>query len=251
MSEYGGNSKMKLNRACERIWYSMYEEERDRPCLGYILGDRWSLAVDAGHSDAHVEEFYEALEQAGLPLPSVTVLTHWHWDHSFGMHAIHGISIANEATARHLEDFSARVRADGGREFLSLDPSIRKEYANNRPVVITAPDVVFEKRLDLDPGNIKAVLLRSVSPHTDDALLVYIPEDKVLFVGDAQLGEFPSWRMDYDRLYALGKKIRETSGQKRTRTSWLCLKSGSLGRNFFYSLCRGRAFYAFFFKRIL
>ena len=76
---------MELIQVSDRVWYSMYEEERDRPILGYVRGDRWSLAVDAGHSDAHVKGFYEALEKEGLPLPSVTVLTHWHWDHTFGM----------------------------------------------------------------------------------------------------------------------------------------------------------------------
>ena len=69
---------MELIRVSDRVWYSMYEAERDRPCLGYVRGDRWSLAVDAGHSDAHVEEFYDALRRAQLPLPSVTVVTHWH-----------------------------------------------------------------------------------------------------------------------------------------------------------------------------
>ena len=69
---------MALIRLTERIWYYPYEEARDRPNLGYIRGDRWSLAVDAGHSDAHVAEFYQALYEAGLPLPKLTVLTHWH-----------------------------------------------------------------------------------------------------------------------------------------------------------------------------
>ena len=79
---------MKLERLTERIWVYPYEEERDRPNLNYIRGDRWSLAVDAGHSESHVREFYQALEDEGLPMPELTVLTHWHWDHTFGMHAI-------------------------------------------------------------------------------------------------------------------------------------------------------------------
>ena len=54
---------VKLIKINDRIWYSMYEEERDRPCLGYVRGDHWSLAVDAGHSDAHVKEF----RYAGAP----------------------------------------------------------------------------------------------------------------------------------------------------------------------------------------
>ena len=47
---------MKLNRLTQRIWVYPYEEERDRPNLSYIRGDRWSLAVDAGHSAEHTEE---------------------------------------------------------------------------------------------------------------------------------------------------------------------------------------------------
>ena len=63
-----------LKRLSDRIWYYPMEEERDRPNLGYIRGDNWSLAVDAGHSEAHTREFYEALEENGLPLPKLTVI---------------------------------------------------------------------------------------------------------------------------------------------------------------------------------
>ena len=59
---------MKLNRLSERVWFFPYEEERDRPNLGYVRGDRWSLAVDAGHSEDHVRAFYRALEEENLPL---------------------------------------------------------------------------------------------------------------------------------------------------------------------------------------
>ena len=79
-----------------------YETERDRPNLGYVKGDNWSLAIDAGHSAAHTREFYALLEKENLPLPSMTVLTHWHWDHTFGMHAVNGLCIATELTDRHL-----------------------------------------------------------------------------------------------------------------------------------------------------
>ena len=48
--------------------------------LGYIRGERYSLAVDAGNSRRHVEKFYAALDAAELRRPDFTVLTHWHWD---------------------------------------------------------------------------------------------------------------------------------------------------------------------------
>ena len=67
-----------LKKLTDRIWYFPFEEERDRPNMGYIRGDKWSLAVDAGHSAAHTQAFYKALQENGLPLPEITVLTHWH-----------------------------------------------------------------------------------------------------------------------------------------------------------------------------
>lgn len=64
---------MELKQLTERVWFMPYEEERDRPNLGYIKGDNWALAVDAGHSEEHVNQFYALLEKEGLPLPDLTV----------------------------------------------------------------------------------------------------------------------------------------------------------------------------------
>ena len=44
---------MELYKLSNRIYYSSYEQQRDRPSLGYIYGDNFSVAVDAGHSDNH------------------------------------------------------------------------------------------------------------------------------------------------------------------------------------------------------
>ena len=112
---------MKLTRLTERIWYLPLETERDRPCLCYVRGDRWSLAVDAGHSAVHTADFYRALEQEGLPLPSLTVLTHWHWDHTFGMHAVHGLTLANRLTNEYLKAVQTRMEREGTDWFFALD----------------------------------------------------------------------------------------------------------------------------------
>lgn len=104
---------MTMSRLTERIWVCPYEEERDRPNLCYIKGDNWSLAVDAGHSEDHTKEFYLVLEKEGLPLPKLTVLTHGHWDHTFGMHAVHGLCLANERTNQYLNKFRKRLEAEG------------------------------------------------------------------------------------------------------------------------------------------
>jgi glyoxylase-like metal-dependent hydrolase (beta-lactamase superfamily II) len=201
-------TNMELKRLTERIWYYPFEGERDRPNLGYIRGDRWSLAVDAGHSDAHVEEFYAALEREGLPLPALTVLTHWHWDHTFGLHRIHGLSLANGATNRHLRDFRQKVNEKGPQAFLSLDESIRLEYAGGRPIRIRTADLEFENALDMDAGNCPIRVFRTEAPHTDDSTLVHAVGERVLFLGDATCDSFQEGIWDAALALRLHSAIR-------------------------------------------
>ncbi len=211
---------VKLIKINDRIWYSMYEEERDRPCLGYVRGDHWSLAVDAGHSDAHVKEFYEALRKESLPLPTLTVITHWHWDHAFGMHKICGLSVANTITNRHLKEFSDEIQVEGVNKFLSLDPSIQKEYADGRKVVIVPADIEYTGKMDLDLGGISVRLFQSISPHTDDTTLVYLPEKRFLFVGDSISGVFPTWKRDPKKTKELMRTLEKTDADTCLGGHW-------------------------------
>ena len=198
---------MKLRQLTDRVWFYPMEEERDRPNLGYIRGDRLSIAVDAGHSDAHVGEFYSALVREGLPLPDLTVLTHWHWDHTFGLHAIHGLSLANTLTNRHLKDFREKVRQNGPEEFLALHESIRREYAGDRPVRIVPADMEYSGEMLLDAGNCPVRVFQAAAPHTDDSTLIEVTGEKVLFLGDAASGVFPTWEKDRSLCRKLARTI--------------------------------------------
>ena len=185
-----------FKRLSQRVWILPFEEERDRPNLGYVRGDRLALAIDAGHSDDHIGLFYRALEGAGLPLPDLTVLTHWHWDHTFAMHAVHGLTLANARTDTYLRDFKERVRREGAGVFLSLHESVRREYAGNRPVVVAPADMVFSGEMRIDLGNCPVRAFQAEAPHTDDSTFIYLPVEKALFVGDAIYGAFPEWARD-------------------------------------------------------
>lgn len=192
---------MELVKVTDRIWYYPFEKERDRPILGYVKGDDWSLAVDAGHSKYHTLEFYSALEKADLPLPSITVLTHWHWDHSFGMWKINGKCISNERTKDHLMEFKKWYLEHDTEDFLALDDCIRREYEEyydirKNPVIVTVPDILFTDEMRLDAGNCPIRLLQTEAPHTDDSTLIVVENEKVLFLGDAAGGVFPTWEKD-------------------------------------------------------
>ena len=200
---------MNLDRLTERIWVYPYEEKRDRPNLSYIRGDNWSLAVDAGHSEDHTKEFYRALEKEGLPLPKLTVLTHWHWDHTFGMHAVHGLCLANERTNRYLDGFRKRLEAEGTEFFFEMDERIRNEYEDGKPVRVTLADLVFRDEILLDAGNCPIRVFPAEAPHTDDSTLVEIPGEKVLILGDSTGGVFPEWTVDQMLADKLAQTVRE------------------------------------------
>lgn len=195
-----------LNRLTERIWVFPFETARDRPNLIYIRGDRWSLAVDAGHSADHTRAFCRALEDAGLPLPKLTVLTHWHWDHTFGMHAVEGLCLANERTNRHLAPFRERLAREGTGFFLAMHETIRQEYGDGMPVVVTLADLTFRGEMWLDAGHCPVRIFQADSPHTDDATLIEVIDEKVLILGDADGGAFPDGTVDP----ALARKLAET-----------------------------------------
>lgn len=181
---------MELKRLTEHIWFLPFETERDRPNLGYVKGGNWSLAIDAGHSAAHTGEFYALLEKEGLPLPDLTVLTHWHWDHTFGMHAVNGLCLANAKTNKYLSEWKAKIEKNGPDEFFAIHESIRKEYAGGAEVTVKQADMVFSGEITLDLGGLRVRVLQTEAPHTDDSTLICVENDKVLFFGDATCDDF-------------------------------------------------------------
>lgn len=57
-------------------------------------------------------------------------------------------------------------------------------------------------------GGITVSLYTSDSPHTDDTTLVYIPEERFLFVGDSICGVFPTWERDPQKTRELISSIK-------------------------------------------
>ena len=199
-----------IQKIGEHSWIYPCDAVKDRPNLGYIEGTNMALAVDAGHSSSHVMDFYDALEKEMLPLPDITVITHWHWDHTFGMHAVHGKTMARPETNTQLKRIQQEMRDDQGyaKRFINSDVCIRREYAGGVPLKVVSAQEEVTENICIDLGGVHAQICYAESPHTEDALLIYVPEDRVVYIGDAQLGEFPSWRMNFRRLEALEQQIR-------------------------------------------
>jgi glyoxylase-like metal-dependent hydrolase (beta-lactamase superfamily II) len=206
---------MGLKKISSRILYYPHQSKTDRPLLAYIKGDKMSLSVDAGNSADHVDEFYKALACEGLKLPDVTVITHWHWDHTYGMHHIHGISIACRKTNEFLQ-MERNKLADSSyvRLIKEEDECLGREYKNNKRIIVTLSDIEFEKDLVLNLGGMTAKVFHAESPHSEDSVFVYIPKERVLFLGDSTSEDFYNHGyMDQDKLHSLIKMIESIDCQ--------------------------------------
>ncbi len=208
---------MEMTRLTDRVYVTPCEERNDRPCLGYIKGERLSVMVDAGNSPAHAAEFLRAAADNGLCAPSLVLLTHHHWDHTFGLAGIkNAVSVALCDTADELRRLKGYVWDDARLEGYVADnrvplfckPHLKCEYPELDKIEIRLPDIETEGGFRIDIGGETVRFFRVTSPHTDECACVLAERSGVLFIGDANceqvVGE--AW---IDDAVKLGREIKE------------------------------------------
>ena len=205
-----------LQQLTDRVWYLPHDEASDRPVLTYIEGDQLSVAVDAGSSPAHVREFYTAISDKGLSIPEITILTHWHWDHSFGLCAVNGFAMASKKTAEKLKEVAQwawtpeamEERLRTGQDIPCCHEQICLEYRRPEWIQVTLPDMTLEGEGTMDIGGVTVCCETCDSPHSRDTLIV--SADGCLIIGDAGYEDFYELDCQYDkgRLSAFIEKLK-------------------------------------------
>lgn len=184
---------VKLNKLCDNVYYSDKVTETDRPILGYIEGKKYSVMVDCGNSRSHLVGFVEQLEKRYLSYPRYALITHWHWDHTFGMHAFLGDRIVSSLTNEKLKQMkewkwdeeSVQQRLASGEEIEFAYNCMKNEYGNLKDIRVTAGDIIFNKGLTLNLGGIHCQIIQAGGPHEPDSCVVLVQERGILFAGDA------------------------------------------------------------------
>ena len=205
-----------LQQLTDKVWYLPHDEPSDRPVLTYIEGDQYCVAVDAGASPAHVREFYTAVTDQRMTIPEITILTHWHWDHSFGACAVNGLTMASKKTAEKLKEVAGwewteaamEARLRSGEEVPFCHEHICLEYRRPEWIQVTLPDMTMEGEWTMDIGGVTISCETCDSPHSRDALLV--SADGCLIIGDAGYEDFYELDRQYDkgRLGAFIEKLK-------------------------------------------
>lgn len=188
-----------------RVWYQTPVSETDRPILAVVRGEKHQLMIDAGNSSAHAALFLEEMKKHNLGSPDLLALTHWHWDHIFGMKHLRLPSMATQQTITRMKemqpyawtDAALQERMDQGIEIPFCADAIKLEFGTTRDIEVVLPTIGFTGQLEIDLGGVQCQLIEVENDHSPGSLLVYIPEERVVFLGDAMYADIFSSKWNY------------------------------------------------------
>lgn len=123
----------------------------------FVIGQRGIAMIDTGWTDAQAATLIDWVESATSKRVLYVVATHWHWDRMGGM---------AEVNRRGIRGVAQRRSAAIGREN-EIEP----------------PPVLFESRLRIDLGGQAIELFFPGGGHTEDNIVVWIDQPKLLYGG--------------------------------------------------------------------
>jgi glyoxylase-like metal-dependent hydrolase (beta-lactamase superfamily II) len=155
--------------------YDFYDQN-----IAAVLGDAGVLLVDTRLSHRQAQELLADLRTI-TPLPvRVVVNTHGHSDHCFGNHVFRPAEIWGH------DRCVTMIRSTGERQRATAAAALPHLAAELAEVVLDPPHRTFEESVtvEIDPGG-RSVELRYLGRgHTDNDIVVLVPDSDVLFAGD-------------------------------------------------------------------
>jgi len=141
------------------------------------------ISIDAGTRPDFAKGAFEALQAyaPGLPPLTTVLVTHAHWDHVGGHSYFRGLNPRPKFYGRgnYQEEFEKQSNGPGvfGKQFFG-------ERFSPEEFLSYKPDVAIDNRTDLTIGGSKFELIPARGGETHDAMLIYLPDERVMFMGD-------------------------------------------------------------------
>jgi glyoxylase-like metal-dependent hydrolase (beta-lactamase superfamily II) len=141
------------------------------------------IGIDAGTRPDFAKGAYEALQAfaPGLPPLTTVFVTHAHWDHVGGHSYFRGLNPRPKFYGRgnYQEEFEKEFNGPDifGKPFFG-------ERFNPEDVHSYKPDITIDNRTDVNIGGSKFELIPVRGGETHDAMLIYLPDERVMFMGD-------------------------------------------------------------------
>lgn len=152
---------------------------------GIIIGKDFLVAVDSLMSAQEARRFIKDIRKISKKPVKFLINTHYHLDHSLGnseFAKLGAVIIAQENDKANMQK--------AGEGMLQFAKQMGLSDQDLQGTKLSYPTLTFKERVTLDLGNNKIEILYLGPGHTSGSVLVYVPQEKVLFAGDTLFTAF-------------------------------------------------------------
>jgi glyoxylase-like metal-dependent hydrolase (beta-lactamase superfamily II) len=149
-----------------------------------VSNDRQELiGIDAGTRPDSAKTAYEAMRAHAPDLPELTTvfITHSHWDHVGGHKYFRALNPRLKFYAR--DNYAEEIARSGAAPGVFSNPFFGERF-NIDDVLSFRPDITIDRRTELKIGGTRIELVPVQGGETHDAMLINLPDQGVMFVGD-------------------------------------------------------------------
>jgi glyoxylase-like metal-dependent hydrolase (beta-lactamase superfamily II) len=160
--------------------------------IGVVLGGSDVLVVDSRSTASQAREIADDIRRLTRDPVSIVVNTHFHWDHTWGNHALRPAAFWGHVRT------AERMRHDQS-ELIALLSGHYAELGDEfRSMTIDPPEHTLDDRATVRVGDRVVELAYHGRGHTDSDISVHVPDANVLFAGDLiENGAPPSFSQGY------------------------------------------------------
>ncbi len=178
---------------------------------GFVVTPKGVVVVDALGSPALAQRLLNEIAKITKQKVVAVIVSHYHADHIYGLQVFKqaGAKIyAQELSKDYLNSDAARQRLETSR--IDFSPWV------NSSTHLVAPDHWIKSEKTLTVGGVDFLISKVGPAHTSEDLMVFIPSEELLFVGDLVFrGRIPfvgnadskGWLASLDRIEGLKPKI--------------------------------------------
>jgi cyclase len=148
--------------------------------VGVVMTLKGPVLIDTPMLPKEARELREQLRQMSELDIAIVIYTHEHFDHVMGSAFLTNRTIAHDGAMSAIGNLQTTL-PEAMMRFLPDLFKENKEMLNNVDIVL--PQITFSKELALHMGD-RTLKLTYVGGHSPASIVVYVPEDQVLFAGD-------------------------------------------------------------------
>lgn len=183
----------------------------DRPNIGFIRGEKGSIVWDGGNSCNNAQQLLSKLTAEEAASIRLLVLSHKHWDHVFGAQYFQVPVMANAVLKKQLDSMRGQdwtregvLRRAKNKELCEFGKNnYLNEFVIGNRFSIPEPDYVTYGKAEINLGGVTCSYEPVETCHAEGCSVLYVKEDKVLFLGDCLWPNMEG--MEEDWYYSLPK----------------------------------------------